>query len=112
MQVVLAGRNEFWETLIGDGGRATHDQVANRAAVEPLADDEVRQYIDYRLQLADSSVERVVTDAALGDIIRHGQALPGRINRILDRAFTVGAAHGFSRITPRGRRQPSLPLLE
>jgi hypothetical protein len=43
----------------------------------------------------------VVTDAALGDIIRHGQALPGRINRILDRAFTVGAAQGFSRVTPR-----------
>jgi general secretion pathway protein A len=101
MQVVLAGRNEFWETLTGDGGWATPDQVANRAAVEPLADDEVRKYIDYRLQLADSSVDRVVTDAALGDIIRHGQALPGRINRILDRAFTVGAAHGFSRITPR-----------
>jgi hypothetical protein len=38
----------------------------------------------------------VVTDAALGDIIRHGQALPGRINRILDRAFTVGAAQGFN----------------
>jgi type II secretory pathway predicted ATPase ExeA len=101
LQVVLAGRNEFWETLIGDGGWATHDQVTNRAAVEPLADDEVRQYIDYRLQLADSSVERVVTDAALGDIIRHGQALPGRINRILDRAFTVGATQGFSRVTPR-----------
>lgn len=101
MQVVLAGRNEFWETLTGDGGWATPDQVANRAAVEPLADDEVRKYIDYRLQLADSSVDRVVTDAALGDIIRHGQALPGRINRILDRAFTVGAAQGFSRITPR-----------
>jgi type II secretory pathway predicted ATPase ExeA len=101
LQVVLAGRNEFWETLIGDSGWATHDQVTNRAAVEPLADDEVRQYIDYRLQLADSSVERVVTDAALGDIIRHGQALPGRINRILDRAFTVGATQGFSRVTPR-----------
>ncbi len=101
LQVVLAGRNEFWETLTGEGGWATNDQVANRAAVEPLADDEVRQYIDYRLQLADSSVERVVTDAALGDIIRHGQALPGRINRILDRAFTVGAAQGFSRVTPR-----------
>jgi general secretion pathway protein A len=101
LQVVLAGRNEFWETLIGDSGWATHDRVTNRAAVEPLADDEVRQYIDYRLQLADSSVERVVTDAALGDIIRHGQALPGRINRILDRAFTVGATQGFSRVTPR-----------
>src|ERR1700722_17874687 len=101
MQVVLAGRNEFWDTLTGDGGWATHDQVANRAAVEPLADDEVRDYIDYRLQLPDSSVDRVVTDAALGDIIRHGQALPGRINRILDRAFTVGAAQGFSRVTPR-----------
>jgi type II secretory pathway predicted ATPase ExeA len=101
LQVVLAGRNEFWETLIGNSGWATDDQVANRAAVEPLADEEVRQYIDYRLQLADSSVERVVTDAALGDIIRHGQALPGRINRILDRAFTVGAAQGFSRVTPR-----------
>ena len=101
LQVVLAGRNEFWDTLIGDGGWATHDQVTNRAAVEPLADDEVRQYIDYRLQLADSSVERVVTDAALGDVIHHGQALPGRINRILDRAFTVGAAQGFSRVTPR-----------
>ena len=101
LQVVLAGRNEFWDTLTGDSGWATHDQVANRAAVEPLADDEVRDYIDYRLQLADSSVERVVTDAALGDIIRHGQALPGRINRILDRAFTVGAAQGFSRVTPR-----------
>jgi type II secretory pathway predicted ATPase ExeA len=101
LQVVLAGRNEFWETLTGDGGWATPDQVANRAAVEPLADNEVRRYIDYRLQLADSSVERVVTDAALGDIIRHGQALPGRINRILDRAFTVGAAQGFSRVTPR-----------
>jgi type II secretory pathway predicted ATPase ExeA len=101
LQVVLAGRNEFWDTLTGDSGWATNDQVANRAAVEPLADDEVREYIDYRLQLADSSVERVVTDAALGDIIRHGQALPGRINRILDRAFTVGAAQGFSRVTPR-----------
>ena len=101
LQVVLAGRNEFWETLIGNSGWAIHDRVANRAAVEPLAHDEVRQYIDYRLQLADSSVERVVTDAALGDIIRHGQALPGRINRILDRAFTVGAAQGFSRVTPR-----------
>ena len=101
LQVVLAGRNEFWDTLTGDSGWATHDQVANRAAVEPLADDEVREYIDYRLQLADSSVERVVTDAALGDIIRHGKALPGRINRILDRAFTVGAAQGFSRVTPR-----------
>ena len=101
LQIVLAGRNEFWDTLTGDGGWATHDQVANRAAVEPLADDEVREYIDYRLRLADSSVERVVTDAALGDIIRHGQALPGRINRILDRAFTVGAAQGFSRVTPR-----------
>ena len=101
LQVVLAGRNEFWDTLTGDGGWATHDQVANRAAVEPLADDEVREYIDYRLQLADSSVARVMTDAALGDIIRHGQALPGRINRILDRAFTVGATQGFSRVTPR-----------
>jgi hypothetical protein len=75
--------------------------VANRAAVETLADNEVRQYIDYRLQLANSSVERVVTDAAL---VRHypSRAGPSRPHqRILDRAFTVGAAQRFSRVTPR-----------
>jgi type II secretory pathway predicted ATPase ExeA len=101
MQVILAGRNEFWDASTGDGGWAARDQIANRAAIEPLAEEEVRQYIDYRLQLADSSIGRVMTDAALGDVMRHGHALPGRINRILDRAFTVGAEQGFSRLTPR-----------
>jgi type II secretory pathway predicted ATPase ExeA len=100
LQVILAERNDFWETLISNRNCTIFNQIAARSAVEPLADNEARQYIDYRLKLADSSIAQVVTDAALSDIIRHGHALPGRINRVLDRAFTVGAAQGSSRVTP------------
>jgi general secretion pathway protein A len=100
LQVVLAGRHDFWQTLASDEWCPHDNPAAGRSAVEALADHEVRQYIDYRLKLAGRSIDQVMTDTALSDIVHHGKSLPGRINRILDRAFTLGAAQGRSRVTP------------
>jgi type II secretory pathway predicted ATPase ExeA len=101
MQVIFAGRHEFWKTLANDDYCPLLNLATARSVVEPLAEDEVRKYIQYRLKRASSSIEQVITDAALSDIIRYGQARPGRINRILDLAFTVGAGQGRNRVTPQ-----------
>ena len=99
MQVIFAGRHEFLKTLANDEYCPLLNQATARSVVEPLAEDEVRKYIQYCLKRAASSIEQVITDAALSDVIRYGQALPGRINRILDLAFTVGAGQGRNRVT-------------
>jgi type II secretory pathway predicted ATPase ExeA len=100
VQVILAGRHEFWRTLANDEWCPTRSQAVPHSMVEPLGEDEVRQYIDYRLRLAGSSIAQVMTDAALDSVRRHGHALPGRINRVLDHAFALGAAQRRARITP------------
>ena len=101
VQVILAGRHEFWRTLANEVWCPTRSQAVPHSMVEPLGEDEVRQYIDYRLRLAGSSIPQVMTDAALDSVRRHGQALPGRINRVLDHAFALGAAQRRARITPQ-----------
>ena len=101
VQVILAGRHEFWRTLANEVWCPTRSQAVPHSMVEPLGEDEVRQYIDYRLRLAGSSIPQVMTDAALDSVRRHGHALPGRINRVLDHAFTLGAAQSRARITPQ-----------
>ena len=58
MQVILAGRHEFWRTLANDVWCPTRSRAVPHSVVEPLFEDDVRQYIDYRLRLAGSSIRR------------------------------------------------------
>jgi len=94
--------------LVGDGSlerqlrtgdlRALDERVALRAALGPLEQDEISGYVAHRLAVAGRGERIDFSEPAVEHVFELSGGVPGIVNRICDRALTLGYQASASRI--------------
>ena len=102
LQVALVGQPELDEKLDSPGLRQLKQRIALRAKLEPLDEDETREYIAQRLQIAGADTDRepIFSDEAIASVYRYSQGLPRLINTICNNALISGYASQAQTIAP------------
>lgn len=90
IQIVLVGQPELNRRLNLYGLRQLQQRIAVKYHITPLEKDEVREYINHRLNIAGSMNGIKFTDEALKVISEFSCGIPRLINIISDRALLVG----------------------
>jgi hypothetical protein len=90
--------------------RHLRQRIAIRAELEPLSRKDARDYLQYRLQRAGSTVQSVFTRGALKALLRHGRGVPRRINIIADNALIYAFGEGARKVAARNVNAASATL--
>ncbi|MEA2060001.1 MAG: AAA family ATPase [Thermodesulfobacteriota bacterium] len=89
LNIFFVGQNEFNEILSRPQNRAVRQRLTLNYNIEPLTSEEVKEYIEYRLNAAGSG-EKIFTQAAIQDIHFYSRGFPRRINILCDHALLTG----------------------
>ena len=89
LSLVLAGAPEL-ELAVNEMPVA----IAAQWSLEPLAPDEVRPYVDGRLQAAGGNGREIFTDDAIGCLARHSGGVPRRLNLLCSTALFIAWREG------------------
>ena len=94
LQIVLVGQPELDEKLDSPGLRQLKQRIALRAQLAPLDQDETRDYIEKRLQIAGSPLQGdpIFPEEAVAMVYRHSQGLPRLINTICENSLIASYA--------------------
>ena len=99
LQIVLVGQPELRARLVSQRLRQLSQRITVRYHLTPLSREDVRNYIYYRLKVAGSRGDIVLTWSALDEIYYLSAGVPRLINGLCDRALMVGYVKGARRIT-------------
>ena len=101
LQIVFAAQPNFWEALQRPQLRALQQRISVRAVIKPMSDADARDYVEYKLHLAGSSLAAVMDEKALKALLRRAHGIPRRINIIMDNALVAGFGLSLKPITPQ-----------
>ncbi len=90
LQIVLVGQPELQQKLALPQLRQLSQRIAVRYHIQPLAEDEIENYIIHRLSIAGSNGSLEFTKDAVAEISRFSSGTPRLINIICDRALLAG----------------------
>lgn len=124
-RLLLVGTEAVTQMLRRPANRLVASRITATQRLVRLAPQETRRYIEHRLWQAGGSVRRILSQAAVRQVIRAGEGRPGQINLILEAALNTGFLRGEPAITPRTvraalsapglratrRSQPILPIV-
>lgn len=97
LQIMLVGQPELKDRLNMPDLRQLAQRIAVNYHITPLDEDQTRQYIAYRIQLAGGSPALFAPEAIKG-IYKHSGGIPRTINLICDTALVYGFADELKRI--------------
>jgi len=102
LQIVLVGQPELDEKLDSLGLRQLKQRIALRAQLEPLGEDETREYIEKRLQIAGAPLigDPIFPAETVAAVYWHSQGLPRLINTICENALIASYARQDHSIVP------------
>src|SRR4029077_18936582 len=92
MQIILAGQPQLGEKLTQPNLVQLRQRISLVSRLKPLLPQEVRHYIDYRLQVATYRGGRLFTPEALELIAQYSEGIPRNINNICFAALSYGFA--------------------
>jgi general secretion pathway protein A len=98
LQVVLVGQPELNRILSLYELRQLRQRITVRYHISPLQHDEIKNYINHRLNVAGSSGKLGFTDESIGLITEFSAGTPRLINIICDRALLAGFVEETCRI--------------
>jgi hypothetical protein len=101
LRLLLVGTPDLLQHLDQSDDQALSRNAALRLRLGPLSRLESQRYVEHLLWLAGSSVRRIMSPAALRDIILRGQGNPEQLNLVLQAALNAGFARNEPSITPR-----------
>jgi len=101
IRIVLVGRPALRSLVQSPDYRGLAERITNTLRLGPLTVAEAQQYIEKRLWIAGSSVRRLISPAAMRDVVRRGGGVPGEINVILEQILNAGFLRGDPLLTPR-----------
>lgn len=90
LQILLVGQPELQTLLGAPEMRSLNQRITRRCALRPLTDDEVEQYVAFRVRRAGDAKETMFTERALELICQFSAGVPRKINLICDRSLEVG----------------------
>jgi general secretion pathway protein A len=95
LQILLVGQPELDEKLDSFELRQVKQRIALRCHLQPLNQDETRQYIQRRLQVAaaNSPASGPFSADAIMAIHHHSRGIPRLINTICENALVIGYAN-------------------
>jgi len=94
IQILLVGQPELEKKLDTVELRSLKQRIAVRCQLEPLSADEIRRYIEHRLELAGakSQANTIFPAETIQAILRYSQGIPRLVNSICDQALVVACA--------------------
>lgn len=98
VQLVLAGQSEFEVRLEQPRFDQLRQRVMLRSRLEPLGEEEIGPYIDFRLRTAGCSERSLFQPAAIHRIGYFSRGIPRLINVICDHALLIACATSSERI--------------
>jgi type II secretory pathway predicted ATPase ExeA len=101
IRIVLVGRPALRPLVQSPDHPGLAERITNTLRLGPLTIAEAQQYIEKRLWIAGSSVRRLISPAAIRDVVRRGGGVPGEINLILEQILNAGFLRGDPLLTPR-----------
>ncbi|HOV33857.1 MAG TPA: AAA family ATPase [Candidatus Hydrogenedens sp.] len=90
LQIVLIGQPELLDRLKLHELRQLNQRITARYHLNPLDEQETKQYIAYRIHIAGGKKRVQFTPKALKLIYKHSKGIPRLINSICDRSLLVG----------------------
>ncbi|MCU0605745.1 MAG: AAA family ATPase, partial [Desulfobacterales bacterium] len=93
INIFFVGQTEFREVIARPENRAVRQRITVSYHLAPLTEEEVRQYIAHRMNVAGASQE-VFTPAAIQAVSRVTQGYPRLINIVCDHALMSGYSRG------------------
>jgi general secretion pathway protein A len=102
LQILLVGQPEVDEKLDSFDLRQLKQRVALRCKLEPLCQEEVKGYIERRLQCAgaNSRASGIFPTDTIAAIYRHSRGIPRLINTVCENALIAAYARQARSVTP------------
>lgn len=124
LQLVLFGQPELNETLARSDMRQLRERITHNFNLEPLVNEDIAQYLDFRMRAAGYHGPSVFAPEAVKRIAKSSQGLTRRVNILADKSLLASFANGthqvgvketdaaikdaeFSTSPSPGRRSPS-----
>ena len=98
LQIILVGQPQLKELLIHPDLEQFAQRVEVDFHIKPLASEEVREYIHYRLKVAGREIP-LFTDEACEKIFEASKGVPRKINILCNMSLVYGFGEGDSEIT-------------
>lgn len=99
LQIVLIGQPELREKLNQRSLRQLRQRITVRYHLTPLSRQEVRQYIQHRLQVVGANGRPAFTPWAVRSIFRYSGGVPRLVNAVCDKALLAGFVDGTDLLT-------------
>lgn len=102
LQIILIGQPELEDKLDSSNLRQLKQRIAFRCRLEPLSQEEVRKYVNRRLEVAGarSHATELFPEVTLARILRYSKGIPRLVNTICESALITGYARQLRSITP------------
>jgi type II secretory pathway predicted ATPase ExeA len=94
LQLVLFGQPEINLTLARSDMRQLRDRITHNFGLEPLVQDDIAQYLDFRMRAAGYRGPGIFAPAAIKLITAASQGLTRRINILADKALLAAFVAG------------------
>ena len=101
LQIVLFGQPELDANLARGAIRQLRERITHSFQLTPLARDEIRDYVGFRLRASGYRGRDVFTAGAYRLIARASQGLTRRVNVIADKAMLAAFAEGSHEVSSR-----------
>ena len=98
LRIILAGQPELKETLESPSLKQLIQRVRLRFHLGPLGAQELKSYIDHRLEVAGSSAGKLFDDACFDVIHRYTGGVPRLVNTLCDTALLCAFADSKARV--------------
>lgn len=87
LQIFLVGQSELRATLLSPGFEQLRQRVIATYHLNPLDEDETRNYVEHRLHHVGWADDPEITDEAFYGIFDAADGVPRRVNNLCDRLF-------------------------
>lgn len=101
LQMVLFGQPELDEILRRPDIRQLRDRIAHSFRLDPLTDDQVREYLSFRMRAAGYRGPDIFSRAVVRQITRASSGLTRRVNLIADKALLAAFSENTHTIEAR-----------
>jgi general secretion pathway protein A len=102
LQIVFAGQPELELKLDSVGLRQLKQRIALRARLDPLDEEQTKEYVQQRLRVAgrETPVDTLFPAQAIEAVYRHSRGFPRLINTICENALISAYAEHIPGVTP------------
>ncbi len=101
LQLVLFGQPELNETLARADMRQLRERITHNFSLEPLLQEDIAQYLDFRMRAAGYRGPSVFAPEAIKRIAKASAGLTRRINILADKSLLASFANGLHQVGVR-----------